>query len=244
MKIVAISDIHGNLPGKEKLKDIFMPEGDVLCISGDIIPLDFQRDLYLSEYWFGNVFCPWAKELPYKKIIAIPGNHDFYLYNQIVERKKTPVGFSSYINDKTLLLCDNVLEYEGVRFYGTPWIPDLKGWAFYKNERDLYAAYSKIPKVCDVLLTHCPPSLGRQGTVLQRGYNYMSFYGSTVLADILLERDIRMVLSGHIHSGAHFEEYFENHTGHTTTMRNVSLLDEEYKLRYAPFVFDLLNAYE
>lgn len=239
MKIVAISDIHGNLPGKEKLKDISMPEGDVLCICGDIVPLDFQRDYYLSEYWFSNVFNPWTMELPYKKILVIPGNHDFYLYNQIVEIKKKPVGFSSAINDKTLLLCDNELEYEGVRFYGTPWVPDIKGWAFYKNVSDLNAAYSKIPKVCDVLLTHCPPALGSQGTVLQRGCNYMASFGSTILADILLERDIRMVLSGHIHSGAHFEECFENHTGHITTMRNVSLLDDDYKVRYTPFMFNL-----
>lgn len=239
MKIVAISDIHGNLPGKEKLKDYSLPEADVLCICGDIVPLEFQRDLYLSEYWFNNVFGPWAADLPYKKILVIPGNHDFYLYDQIVVRKITPVGFSRDIGGKTLLLCDNCFDYEGISFHGTPWVPDLKGWAFYKNEEELYSAYSKIPKVCDVLLTHCPPAIGSQGTILQRGYNYMSHFGSKVLADILYERDIRIVLSGHVHTGAHFEEYFENHTGHTTTLRNVSLLDEDYRVSYNPFVFKL-----
>lgn len=67
----------------------------------------------------------------------------------------------------------------------------------------------------------------------------MSHFGSKVLADILYERDIRIVLSGHVHSGAHFEEFFENHKGHTTTLRNVSLLDEDYRVSYNPFVFKL-----
>ncbi len=67
----------------------------------------------------------------------------------------------------------------------------------------------------------------------------MSHFGSKVLADILYERDIRLVLSGHVHSGAHFEEFLENHKGHTTTLRNVSLLDEDYRVSYNPFVFKL-----
>ena len=47
LKLSAISDLHGNLPSP----DIF-DAGDVLCICGDIVPLDFQRDMIKSIAWF------------------------------------------------------------------------------------------------------------------------------------------------------------------------------------------------
>lgn len=58
---------------------------------------------------------------------------------------------------KLIYLCDNSVEIDGIRFYGTPWIADLARWAFYKPEDELKEAYANIPKKCDVLLTHIPP---------------------------------------------------------------------------------------
>ena len=71
MKVVAFSDPHGYLP---KLKDF--PECDVVCIAGDICPLDVQRDLVESISWFLLEFKPWAESLPCKKVIFVGGNHD------------------------------------------------------------------------------------------------------------------------------------------------------------------------
>ena len=45
IKVVAISDLHGYLP-----KDL--PECDVVCIAGDILPLDIQSDQLRSISWF------------------------------------------------------------------------------------------------------------------------------------------------------------------------------------------------
>ena len=73
MKVVAFSDPHGYLP---KVKDF--PECDVVCIAGDICPLDVQRDLVESVSWFLLTFKPWAESLPCKKVIFIGGNHDYY----------------------------------------------------------------------------------------------------------------------------------------------------------------------
>ena len=45
IKVVAISDIHGHLPKN-------LPEGDVLCIAGDILPLDVQNnDIKSATGW-------------------------------------------------------------------------------------------------------------------------------------------------------------------------------------------------
>lgn len=70
MKICAISDIHGEL--------INIPECDVLCIAGDIVELNVQRDNELSKHWFENEFVPWVNKLPCKKVIATPGNHKLF----------------------------------------------------------------------------------------------------------------------------------------------------------------------
>lgn len=52
MKIAAISDLHGNLSFDVK-------KSDILCICGDIIPLDVQRNYQGSKDWFKKRFIPW-----------------------------------------------------------------------------------------------------------------------------------------------------------------------------------------
>ena len=74
MRVAAISDIHGFLDNPRN-----MPEGDVLCICGDIVPLEFQVDTVRSISWFCLEFVPWVESLPYKKVLLLAGNHDFFL---------------------------------------------------------------------------------------------------------------------------------------------------------------------
>ena len=68
-KICAISDIHGHLPE--------IPECDILCICGDIIPLYIQREFAQSIAWLSGPFQKWALEAPCKHVVMIWGNHDF-----------------------------------------------------------------------------------------------------------------------------------------------------------------------
>jgi hypothetical protein len=51
-----------------------------------------------------------------------------------------------------------MVEYLGVKFYGAPWVPELRGQAFYKDDVDLGLAWAQIPTDLDVLNTHTPPS--------------------------------------------------------------------------------------
>lgn len=69
MKICGISDLHGNLINN-------IPNCNVLCIAGDIIPLQIQRKYFASIKWWLKDFCNWVKELPCEKVIFTAGNHE------------------------------------------------------------------------------------------------------------------------------------------------------------------------
>lgn len=155
MKICGISDIHGNL-----LENV--PECDVLCIAGDVITLNAQRNFDASEYWWKNRFVPWVMQLPCKKVLVVPGNHDIYLEHLYNEDKWKE--FCDYIaintEGKLHFLIDQSFEYEGIKFYGTPWINPIdfqkNKWAFENYNFSDKNPYSNIPK-CDILITHDSP---------------------------------------------------------------------------------------
>ena len=151
MLLCGVSDIHGDL-------NINIPECDVLCICGDIINLNDQRDIPASKKWWETRFIKWVESLPCSKVIVIPGNHDFYLermYNECWGWFKDHMSLLS--NKKLEFLIDESFYYEDVHFYGTPWIEPItfqKGkWAF---EKDFNDNPLLIPK-CDVLITHDNP---------------------------------------------------------------------------------------
>lgn len=242
MKIVAISDLHGYLP-----KDL--PDGDVLCICGDTVPLEYQRDTIASVAWFDLEFVPWTDSLPYKKVLFVAGNHDFFL--QDLSRKdvtgeehglRSPAAVLKKLlpgnnkgKHKLVYLLDNSVEIEGKKFYGTPWIADLQNWAFYLPSEKLVEHYARIPKRCDVLLSHMPPHISGVGQVQQKTYNYLADYGSQELAEALMERDIRWSLTGHVHTGVHAPQ--EYRPGSFAV--NVSIKDEDYSVSFKPFEFKI-----
>ena len=134
---------------------------------------------------------------------------------------------------KLIYLRDNLVEIEGKKFYGTPWIADLEGWAFYMEDEELSKQWNNIPKKLDVLLTHMPPDLALAGTVLQHGqFNSGANYGSKVLAEKILERDIHYTFCGHVHTGQHIPSTIKtSDEGRNNWVVNVSVKDEDYKVR-------------
>ena len=227
MKIVAISDIHGDL--------IKVPKCDVVCICGDILPLHIQRNYKESWAWLINEFTPWANSLKCKHVVFIAGNHDFIFedcHNLGVDIKNIWKE-----HPKIHYLIDEGVEIDGKKFYGSPWCPNLSNWAFYKNSEGLIEQFSKIHD-CDVLLTHCPPQIGNAGTVLETNYNYMRDFGCGELRDCLNEKKINWVISGHIHSGNHeITKYFNGI--HDINIVNVSIKNEGYDIAYKPFKFEI-----
>lgn len=128
MRILAVSDLHGHLPGK-------IPECDLLLLGGDYT--DHQKG-------FIERFRRWLKDLPCK-VIGIAGNHDFELLDEELARG-LPWTY----------LFDSEASHEGIRIYGTPWTPKFYDWAFMKDEEDLKPTFQKIPEGINILLSHGP----------------------------------------------------------------------------------------
>lgn len=239
IKISAISDLHGNLPSAD-----FFEEGDVLCICGDVVPLDIQGNDVMSIAWFCHKFIPWTDTLPFKKVVMVFGNHDFFGQHIGPDHGNNGSNITSLLmpgsikgEHKLVILCDNLYKYMGFTFYGTSWCPDLQSWAFYGDHFKLEHEYEKIPDNVDIVLSHCPPRVGNTGVVLQSGWNWERNFGCQELADAIQHKQIGWLFCGHVHSGDHGV----TEGGNGTKVVNVSMLDEDYKKNYPPFTVEIVK---
>lgn len=159
MKIIGISDIHGNF------RDI--PECEVLCICGDIVNLNDQRDMDASRHWWYNRFTSWVNRQPCEKVIITAGNHDFFLEDAYKRGylQELKNDLSARTNGKLVILINEEYTYKDVKFYGCPFIRPITfqegRWAFeddYDTVEDKEkSCYDGIPKDTDILLTHDSP---------------------------------------------------------------------------------------
>ena len=172
-RVVAIADLHGDLPTD-------LPGGDVLAIAGDVCALDDHAP-DAQALWLEQRFYPWMETLPHEQVVWIAGNHDF-----VCEREGwEPAGRGHYLRDSGV-------ELGGLSFYGTPWVPKLQMWAFYAPDEELERRCQAIPAV-DVVVSHGPP-LGF-GDRLVSGKRA----GSRALLERLELTEPRLCVFGHIH---------------------------------------------
>ena len=229
MKLYAISDLHGQLDGLDP------QDADVVLIAGDFAPMEGWSyiDLCNQVDWVKRRFCKWCAGYPKARFVVIPGNHDLFAQHpEEVEKIGWP--------QNTTLLIDSTVEVSGIRIYGTPWVPFINGcWAFeeaYRGQlRDKFAA---IPDGIEILVTHSPPLLPRKKVDISIDNNAPHF-GSQDLTDVIMRIRPRYVFCGHIHTGDHGPVVLTHPDGSTTTVRNVSRLDERYRIRYEPVQLEI-----
>lgn len=211
MKVLATADLHGNLPA--------IPDCDVLLIAGDICP-DFltkwDKGREHQRQWLDFSFRPWLEELRDRsvEVVGIAGNHDWVFERSwLWQQLELPWTY----------LLDNLVTVCGLRIFGTPWVPNLPGWAFYGSPAMLEARAEMIPAGLDILLSHGPPYQTRDRVC--GGYHV----GDRHLAESLPAVAPRAVVCGHIHEdhGIHTENGFP-------TTYNVSLVDERYNVMHKP----------
>lgn len=190
MKIAAVSDIHGMI---EKVK---FPPADVLVMAGDLLAnysrVSEEQDAKKQLESLG-LFNLILGTLPYRKIFVTFGNHDWcsQLY---------PDRTKSMIKNGTVLM-DEAAEFEGVKFYGSPWQTWFHDWAWNFPRTDSWVGYpfatkiwKKIPDDTNVLVVHGPALYIRDKCMDGREV------GCPVLRDRILQlKQLKLGVFGHIH---------------------------------------------
>ena len=211
MKIVAVSDTHSQY--KESL--LFLPEGDVLVIAGDLTARGRLADFNAGTKWLGRT------KFEHKLLVA--GNHDWCLFRE----EEKGIALQMLKDNNITYLKDSGVTIDGVVFYGSPWSPKYQEWAFYKvrQSQELKEVWDKIPHDTDVLITHTPPYMIHDYSEMHHEHA-----GCEVLARKLttLPR-LKAHFFGHMHEGY----------GNTGIHYNVSMMDRHYKVVNPPTVVDV-----
>lgn len=128
-----VSDTH------RQHRSVAIPACDLLIHCGDFC--SFQREdlqtLEDADFWFA--------ESSAQHVVCLGGNHDFLLHHR------------EFRFAHATLLEDTLLEVAGLTIYGSPWCPDLSGFAYYATAEQLIERWKQIPAGIDVLITHTPP---------------------------------------------------------------------------------------
>lgn len=223
MKILALSDLHGNLPDLSEYK------ADIAVICGDIVPLKYQINHHRSRKWFRNDFSIWSQNLPVDKVYFIAGNHDFLL-----EAHNGWISLLFPDNDKVTYINQTLHEYNGLRISGTPYCHKFGNWAFMQIDDLLYNKYNELPENLDILITHDVP-YGIQDICLQeKEWNDYQHIGNVPLFNYVRDHQPKILCSGHLHSTDHNEYKINN-----TRCFNCSILDENYNIVYKPQLIEL-----
>ena len=233
MKTLVTSDLHGNLD-KLDLTGI-----DLVLLAGDIAPLNDISSPGVRKQlkWFNTTFKDWCMSMPTMQFVFIPGNHDM-VFDSCKAYSGVSLDKLDFASNAHLLI-DSEITINGVRIYGTPWVPIINHfWAFEADLIKQRNMFSKIPEGIDILLTHTPPKYPACYLDVSLYYGRESDkFGSAALTDMLIEKSPKWNFSGHIHTGHH--KYDEPYVIGNTKCVNVSRLNENYSIEFEPFVFDI-----
>lgn len=229
MKVVAMSDLHGTLLPVEDIEPC-----ELVCISGDIVPLNVQANSRKTKSWLRNKFKPWCESLPCDKVVFIAGNHDFYLQDLDFMYSVFPKdGKVTYLfHEGYTYTSKDGKEYS---IFGTPYCKIFGNWAFMDTNERLIELYEDIPENLDILLTHDQPY--GWGDILEQlitPWADSSHIGNQPLAQAILKKQPKYLFCGHLHSTTH------NCVEIGKTKRyNVSIKDERYDPVYDPLLLDI-----
>lgn len=240
MKVIVISDLHGNLP---KITTPF----DLMLICGDICPVWDHRVSY-QEYWLKNDFNNWLEALPYKdsfsRVVCIAGNHDF-IFERIGETKREdllsslPSNFV-YLEHElyTFKYLDSDLKQ--ITIFGTPYCTQFGNWAFMRDPDYLQKKFCEIPEGIDILISHDAPfNMNGLGTISQ-GRQTGVECGSKELSQAIERVQPKYFFCGHIHTGNHsFCRNVFPDTENEMWSANVSILNEEYDASFKPLILEI-----
>lgn len=212
MKLVCISDTHGDH------EQVDLPAGDVLIHAGDVTGHGTEDETKAFMHWFGR------QSFAHK--ICVAGNHDAFMEEQ-------PAKALQFAEDAgVLLLNDSGCEVGGLSFWGSPITPRFYDWSFMRDPgAPIEAHWSLIPKQTDVLITHGPPY-----GILDQVERSVGEYEHTGCPSLLTR--IRQV-SPLLHVFGHIHEAHGQYDALGVIHRNVSTMNERYRICNSPVVITL-----
>jgi Icc-related predicted phosphoesterase len=212
VKLVLISDTHG------QHADVTVPEGDMLVHAGDFSegsgPMGLKNTIE---------FLDWFALQPHQYKIFIAGNHDFWAAkNRSLLREEAFSRGLIYLQDEWVII-------NNVKFWGTPWVPNLPQWAFHERNTD-YAArrLAAVDTDVDVMISHGPPR-GIGDVLAHTGEEV----GCPELRSWVDFNAPRYHIFGHVHEGSGVVPQI------WTTFINASVVNEDYRLTNDAVVVEL-----
>jgi predicted phosphodiesterase len=214
MRVVAASDTHSRHDA------IIVPDGDVLIHAGD---LSLQGTIKEIEGAFS-----WLSEQSHKRVIAIPGNHDWALYQHDRIRADLRGRFP-----RVELLIDEGTVVGDLQVWGSPWSPWFNDWAFnfargFRGLEEAERRWNQIPDDVGILITHGPVYGILDKTVSGE------FTGCPALkARVEHLTELRLHVCGHIHESYGIMEVDD------VTYVNACCCDANYEPTQSPIIVDL-----
>lgn len=205
MRLVLISDTHS------ELHTLQVPDGDILIHAGDFSNFGTLEEL--------RSFNRALQKLPHKHKISIAGNHDLIFEEDPVTARDTLTS-ATYIQDSEISI-------EGLRIYGSPWVPPSASGTFCLSDPQARRKYwNRIPEGLDLLITHCPPfgilDTSRHGITM----------GCEELKAIVQLRAPKIHVFGHVHGS------YGMHTRGNTTFINAAIGSGRTHQRELPVVIN------
>ena len=196
----------------DKIMWLNVEKCDLFICCGDF-HIHSESALSYVLYWLNKQYAD--------DIIYVAGNHDTYLEK---------LGKDECIDrfENIIYLENDIVEINGLTIYGSPFTPEFNNWAFMRNRgsADLKNIWKKIPYNLDILVTH-GPAYG----ILDKNLNN-EHCGCEILQKEIFEKKPKYHFFGHIH-GEYGQETRQN-----VHFCNCSLLNEEYKLKNNPIIFE------
>ncbi|MEO1518614.1 MAG: metallophosphatase domain-containing protein [Bacteroidota bacterium] len=206
MTIAIISDTHG------LEEELTLPQADVIIHAGDITDRGEKKEVLK--------FLDWYADLDYDRKVFIGGNHDLYL-------EENPVDLLELLPSNMNYLCNSSVTIDGIKIWGSPVTPDMVGWAYGRERKEMKAHWQYMPSNIDILLTHTPPF-----GILDKSSGHKQL-GCQALLEKVQKRQPKYHIFGHIHAS-----YGMKTVGETTYI-NASNLDSYRGLVNPPVVIDI-----
>jgi Icc-related predicted phosphoesterase len=233
MRLVCISDLHGQLPE--------IPDCDLLLISGDICPTSDHSSKFQIK-WLDTIFRRWLETIPANDVVACAGNHDFVFQTHF---DKIPDLLWTYLNVATA-------KFDSLKVFGSPWQNWFYDWAFNApkppdGEGFLAKVYESIPDDVDIIVTHGPPFGGDPRWPHLADYTRpfggrpAEHVGSKSLIKRMTVVSPKLLVTGHIHGGygvypINLAE--EDQPEKSCLVVNASVLNERYIMTHEPLQFE------